>query len=384
MTYYLQKLHNTLSDDNRFNGIGNYCRQFNIDLQYVESANVLEFHLYSVPNDLDVPLLAQLEQIPWNNLQGKRLFIFHHGLIHLNDISQYLNSKILEFNLFNQVYFYTYNPYDVSRKELFHFIYINSISQTLIEINSMPSRDGEYSLFQPFDKMSFDNASSHYSCLSHAIKPHRHFFYSLLKKNNLLSFGDISFNQCDDFLSYDGYDYSHPFFNNLKYLSKDYLDSTQKDVIHYDSYMEESDDIYTVAKSRFNSRLHSSSLVSLVQEATCNQNDIFLTEKTHLPLVSGKPLLLVSNYRSLRFLKSYFGIKTFSDIFDESYDEIYDPLERTFTVFKELEKFCLLPFAEAKERVESLQPIYDYNRDIMFNYSHEKQFRSVLNKIFID
>lgn len=59
--------------------------------------------------------------------------------------------------------------------------------------------------------------------------------------------------------------------------------------------------------------------LEIVAESTVNAH--FLTEKTIKPLVSKMPFLTVSSPGYLKYLQNI-GYKTFSDVFDESYDNI--------------------------------------------------------------
>lgn len=376
MTYFLQKLPNKLSKYSRVKGFKDYCDYFNIDLQYSDNSSILEFHLFTGVNDLRLSELDQLKSLDWSAIGSKKLLIFHHEVIYLAPLCDYLNSQIAKYNLFGQVFYYTYNPYDLlHKKNFFKCIYINSISQTLIETKFNIQKNNP-------TKIDLRRPTFHYDSFTYHIRPHRHFFYSLLKYHNILEKGIYSFNQTQQYKELMDYSLDDPYFSNLKYLSKDFLNESLNDTISIDLTNDWDHIKYT--QRDYTTSLISNSLLSVVQESTCNQNDIFLTEKTWLPLCSGKPFLLISNFQSLRLLKSIFKLKTFSEVFDESYDNIFDPLERTYAVFKEVKRFSSLPLDEARRQVLLLSEILNYNRDIMFNYSHEDQFRSVLKKIFID
>lgn len=72
---------------------------------------------------------------------------------------------------------------------------------------------------------------------------------------------------------------------------------------------------------------YQSSLISIVTETNFENNDIFNTEKIFKPMIHRHPFILVGPYKSLAHLKEM-GYQTFSDFWDESYDDIEDPRER--------------------------------------------------------
>jgi len=76
---------------------------------------------------------------------------------------------------------------------------------------------------------------------------------------------------------------------------------------------------------------YQTSLISVVTETNFENNDIFNTEKIFKPMVHRHPFILVGPYKTLEYLKDM-GYKTFSDFWDESYDDIEDPFERLLKI----------------------------------------------------
>lgn len=76
---------------------------------------------------------------------------------------------------------------------------------------------------------------------------------------------------------------------------------------------------------------YQSSLISMVTETNFQNNDIFNTEKIFKPIVHRHPFILVGAYKTLEYLKNM-GYKTFSDFWDESYDDIEDPFKRLLKI----------------------------------------------------
>ena len=65
------------------------------------------------------------------------------------------------------------------------------------------------------------------------------------------------------------------------------------------------------------------SLIHVVTETVYNGNKNHLTEKTFKPIVMQQPFIIQSCRGSLEYLRRY-GFKTFSEFWDESYDELPD------------------------------------------------------------
>jgi len=123
------------------------------------------------------------------------------------------------------------------------------------------------------------------------------------------------------------------------------------------------------------------SLVCLVTESLVTNSDMFLTEKTQMALVYGRPFLIIGNKHSLRFLKKYYGFKTFESIFDESYDNCDSFIERTIKVVEELNKFCSLPFSKAKEKIENLTEVLNHNRKVYEGLNSSFLLQKMLTKV---
>jgi len=66
---------------------------------------------------------------------------------------------------------------------------------------------------------------------------------------------------------------------------------------------------------------------TVVVETHQDQGSVFLTEKTFKPIMYGHPFILYGQQKSLEMLKNL-GFKTYTTLFDESYDEIENTVER--------------------------------------------------------
>ena len=107
---------------------------------------------------------------------------------------------------------------------------------------------------------------------------------------------------------------------------------------------------------------YQTSLISVVTETNFENNDIFNTEKIFKPMVHRHPFILVGPYKTLQKLRE-FGYKTFSEFWDESYDNIEDPNERLLKIV-ELCKFINNWSDQEKKK-------FFYKSMIITNHNHK-------------
>lgn len=91
-----------------------------------------------------------------------------------------------------------------------------------------------------------------------------------------------------------------------------------------------------------------------------------LTEKIFQPIISERPFVLAGAPGNLRYLQSY-GFKTFADYFDESYDDILDPVERTIAIADIVHAICKMSLKALNEMLNDMRPILQYNKQHFFN-----------------
>lgn len=111
------------------------------------------------------------------------------------------------------------------------------------------------------------------------------------------------------------------------------------------------------------------SFMQVVTE-TCFWDDKFhLTEKIFKPIVAKQPFILLGCAHNLRYLQSY-GFKTFDHWWDESYDQIEDPIERLNAAIDIIEKICAREHSYLENLLLEMQEVLDYN----FNLFYDKLF----------
>ena len=104
-------------------------------------------------------------------------------------------------------------------------------------------------------------------------------------------------------------------------------------------------------------------------------------EKIWLNYAHGKPFILNGNKNTLLYLSKYYGFKSFSGIFDESYDSMDNFVDRVHFGVEELTKFCSLSFEDAKSKVKKLQKVYDHNYNIFHSINHKERFLKIFKNV---
>ena len=87
---------------------------------------------------------------------------------------------------------------------------------------------------------------------------------------------------------------------------------------------------------------------------------MLLTEKIFKSVIYFQPFLLFGGYNSLKLLKDL-GYKTFSRIFDESYDDEEDNDKRFEMICNEINRIGKIPISDIHEMYLSVEDILEYN-----------------------
>lgn len=88
------------------------------------------------------------------------------------------------------------------------------------------------------------------------------------------------------------------------------------------------------------------------------------SEKVYHPIRYMKPFVLVSSPKSLQALKEQ-GFKTFSDFWDESYDDEFDHNERLLKIFNVIEFIDSKTIEELRDMYAQMQSILEHNYNLL-------------------
>lgn len=104
----------------------------------------------------------------------------------------------------------------------------------------------------------------------------------------------------------------------------------------------------------------------LVTETCYWETKHHLTEKIFKPIVSRMPFVLVGCAHNLKYLREY-GFKTFGDWFDESYDDIEDPVSRMQAIGATMQQICSYTLDELQQLLIEMTPVLQHNHDLFYS-----------------
>ena len=117
--------------------------------------------------------------------------------------------------------------------------------------------------------------------------------------------------------------------------------------------------------------------IEVVLETLFDDGRLHLTEKSLRPIAVGQPFILAGTAGSLEYLRSY-GFKTFSSVWDESYDLVEDPAERLIQIAELMKRISTWLPHQREHNMTQAQAIADYNRQHFFS---QEFFNLVTNEL---
>lgn len=111
-------------------------------------------------------------------------------------------------------------------------------------------------------------------------------------------------------------------------------------------------------------RMYETSIINITTETTAYSNIIAETEKTFKPTLYKQPFILAGAPYSIKYLKNK-GYKTFSDWFDEGYDNIEDHRTRMFRITEICKEISEWTKDQKSLFIEETKPILNYNYDLL-------------------
>lgn len=138
----------------------------------------------------------------------------------------------------------------------------------------------------------------------------------------------------------------------------------------YNSYLPIELDTHSVqnkesfkTNNTFKKELFLNSCINLVTETSFFSNELFISEKILKPILNYQPFIVFGPHKYLSRLKKY-GFKTFSDFWDESYDDIENWRERLNKLMQLVEYLNNKSIEELNDIYKSTMDICIYNRNL--------------------
>lgn len=115
-------------------------------------------------------------------------------------------------------------------------------------------------------------------------------------------------------------------------------------------------------------QLHQESFVSVINEHRYAQPMGGGSEKILAAIINESPFILVSTAHNLKFLKEKMKMETFSDYWDESYDEEENHTIRLNKIFKVIEYIGKMSLSEQQKMYESMRDLLRRNREQLVSF----------------
>jgi hypothetical protein len=117
----------------------------------------------------------------------------------------------------------------------------------------------------------------------------------------------------------------------------------------------------------------------VVLETLFDDQRCHITEKVLRPIACGQPFLIAGPPNCLKYLKSY-GFQTFSDIWDESYDQETDAVRRLEAIVNSMEKISQWNAETKFKKLNELKKIVEHNKKHFFSNKFMELIISELNQ----
>ena len=246
------------------------------------------------------------------------------------------------------------------------------------------------SITQNKDFLSLKNREKKALMLNRRLRPHRLIILSLLQNDKLLDDTLSSFDMGEmlytpdaglDLVSGGGYD-NIPYISDQNYKNKmstgfHNLTKIKKRVVDYD-------DLESIWGFAFETKdIYEKTYFSIVPETLFYEMGTYLSEKAFKPIAHLHPFVMMGRPGILKTLKRI-GFKTFSDFWDESYDDIENNSERIIKIYEVIKSLILKSNEEWDEMMKKMFHILEYNRNHLLKYNHKyvsNMYMKNLNKI---
>ena len=119
-----------------------------------------------------------------------------------------------------------------------------------------------------------------------------------------------------------------------------------------------------------NTTLWQTAFVQVITETVYNYKYNSFTEKIWKPMVNLRPFILVSSPGSLNELKNL-GFKTFDSWWDESYDNILDPVERLYSIVDVISEISTMNKIQIQKTLYNMKSVLEHNF-----YHYHNEFKS--------
>jgi hypothetical protein len=131
--------------------------------------------------------------------------------------------------------------------------------------------------------------------------------------------------------------------------------------------------------TRFNADFLNASLIYVITETVAEYPYPYYSEKTWRAMFTGRPFMMVNARYSLKKLQEL-GFETFSDWWDESYDEKESAADRIASMVLTLKSLAGLSKKELRELNQDMLPVIQHNQNHLIKFASD-DLENIANQI---
>lgn len=180
-------------------------------------------------------------------------------------------------------------------------------------------------------------------------------FAELVVNSGVINHCNMKFSATDEGHPYKGHHYS-----SYKFVNPDFQISTK-----LENYFDQNT-ASSHSSADYNSDDYNTCGIDVVLETLFDDSRLHLTEKSLRPIACSKPFILAATPGSLRYLRSY-GFETFHECWDESYDEIVDPVKRLEAIVNLMKTISELSPRKKSQLFAKCQDVCKHNKQRFFS-----------------
>lgn len=204
------------------------------------------------------------------------------------------------------------------------------------------------------------NIRKHFSILNRRPRQHRVILFTEIMSNPLLaSTSEISLNGEESIINSNEFVREH-----LKAISEAYPEyvPNYKFALTHNFLIPKILDVEldTNRAGEYTRDFYKNTFCSLTSETLINPDELFFSEKTFKPIYNMHPFLFLGNPYSLKKLRE-FGYKTFSNWWDESYDEELDYLLRIKKISKVMQEIATWSHEKCAQITQEMEEVLIHN-----------------------
>jgi len=142
-------------------------------------------------------------------------------------------------------------------------------------------------------------------------------------------------------------------------------------------YIYDETDLENNKAANLNVDAHNKTFVNIVTESSYEDNFIFFTEKTFKPVYCAQPFILIGNPYSLKKLKEL-GFKTFSQWWDESYDEEENFTKRYEKIVRVMEDISSWSLDKCLDVTKQMEEVFIHNFNVLIDKTEQNEVKKLL------